>query len=287
MKYSLIFVCQKGELEIQSMVLAASLFENMNCNCELVAALPTPVEYWGEPNTETKSFLKNLGVRFMYIENKIGSDYPIGNKISCLDLPLSGDVTVFFDSDIVCLKPFDFCQAFTAQFCAKPADGATFTKTDSVWEYVYSSFGLQAPKEKVQATYSKEQMLPYFNAGFIAVQYGTGLGKEWARICKTIDQRLDIPNKRPWLDQIGLPIAVASLGLKYKCLDESYNYPSQMKIMDPDCLPIFSHYHESRYVLKDKILLQHIRQLAFRHLPIYKAMKVDPFWRFLFYKRYM
>jgi len=47
--------------------------------------------------------------------------------------------------------------------------------------------------------------------------------------CQKIDAAASITKKRPWLDQIALPIAVNQLSLHYKCFDERFNYPAHLK----------------------------------------------------------
>ena len=82
MKYCFVFVCQQGELEIKSALLAASLKHFLRCRHELVAALPEPEAVWGRPSDATLALLDQLGVRQVPINNPISPDYPIGNKLA-------------------------------------------------------------------------------------------------------------------------------------------------------------------------------------------------------------
>ena len=268
MKYSFVFVCQQGELETKSMLLAASLKRNIKCEHQLIAAIPFPETRWGRVDKNTMRFFDKIGVECMPIVNLIDEDYPIGNKVSCLNLEVRGDITIFLDSDMLCLRPFADASEFTAPFCAKPADGNNFANKFSggdPWERVYSIFDLNVPDERMVATITKEVMRPYFNAGFIAVHSNIGFGEAWLACCRAIDSCDDIKNKRPWLDQIALPVAVRLLGINYACLEDKFNYPCHRKRLDPNNLPIFAHYHRLESLSKERILLDHCLDIVEDH----------------------
>src|SRR5262249_26284584 len=158
------------------------------------------------------------------------------------------DVRIFLDTDILCLRPFDGAPQFAAPFCAKPADVDTFAAEDAVWELIYGSQDLSLPTERIRSTVSRQLMLPYFNAGFVAVHSDAALASPWARICREIDADPRIGNKRPWLDQIALPVAARALGLSYALLDDRFNYPVHLGRIAPCSLPYFAHYHRPRFV---------------------------------------
>jgi len=262
MKYCFVFICQSGELEIKSMLLAASLKRYLRCEYELVAAIPQPTTRWGSLSQNTLNLMQTLGVRSAQIINRIDENYPIGNKVSCLGVETSASQIVFLDSDILCLRTFS--PLFDAPFQAKPADLSTFTPENNQWQPVYDLFQLPLPTERVISSTSGQLMLPYFNAGVIAVQNGLGFAQVWEACCQKIDAAASISNKRPWLDQIALPIAVNQLGLKYKCFDERFNYPAHLKPLSnsPEFLPFLCHYHWSHIIRREPGLNQLVKALA-------------------------
>jgi len=69
MKYCFVFICQQGELEIKSMLLAASLKENLQCDYELVSAIPQPESRWGKISENAEKLIDQLGIRKVTIEN--------------------------------------------------------------------------------------------------------------------------------------------------------------------------------------------------------------------------
>ena len=260
--FSFVFVCQSGRLEVDALMLALSLQHFVKCDYEIVAALPTPTSRWGTPRPEVLEQFERMNVRLVEIENQIDPDYPIGNKISCLCIDTDKDKQVFVDSDILCLREFRGGEEFRAAFNAKPADVLTFGRDESVWEHAYASMGLMPPDTRVEATISGESMLPYFNAGFIAVDSGLGFGEAWRAACAAIDAEPKVQPKRPWLDQIGLPVAAHKLGLEIGLLTERHNFPGHLRAVDDDDPPVFCHYHAPKTLLKSRHAVSTIQRLG-------------------------
>ena len=271
MKYSFVFICQQGELEIKAMLLATSLKRYLRCDYELVAAIPQPASRWGTISENTQTLMQTLGIRSVPITNDIDENYPIGNKVACLGIETSADKIIFLDSDILCLHEFSIFDKnkklrgiFDAPFSAKPADLMTFTD----WQRVYDLFQLPLPKRRILSSTSGQLMLPYFNAGVIAVQNGLKFGQVWEWCCRVIDAEPSITNKRPWLDQIALPVAIQKLTLNYQCLDERFNYPAHLKPL-PDSLPFLCHYHWPSIIRREPRLNQLVVELI-KDYPILK-----------------
>ncbi|MFL0796692.1 MAG: sulfotransferase [Cellvibrionaceae bacterium] len=256
------FVCQSGELELKALLLAASirLFKENDC-FELVAAVPDPA-LWGDIRPKTRRLLADLNVRVEEISSPFGREYPIGNKLSAIGVTTQSEVTVFLDSDILCLKPIsvDLCRA--GGLSAKPADLNTFTYDINQWEYIYQLFGSGLPEGRVLSTVSEELMLPYFNAGVVAVKNGQFFSSEWIQVAKVIDEDEKILNKRPWLDQVALPVTAKTQGMQIESLPESMNYPAHLKpVLDGD-MPFLCHYHWPKIIKGEPSLLKLLGELC-------------------------
>ena len=253
-------MCQAGELEIKAGLLAASLRFRLGEGPDLVAAVPVPGGRWGEPHPETKALLDKLGVRLVEIRNRIDESYGHGNKVAALAAGAGLGKTIFLDSDILCLRA-PAQDAFAASFCAKPADLGTWGEAKGLWEQVYRLFGLAVPSRRVVTTVSGQLSPPYFNAGVIAVDDAPAFARCWEDACVRVDRADDIPRKRPWLDQIALPVAVARLELDFRVLSDSYNFPAHLRPL-PNALPVFCHYHSPAVLRREPVLTALVRQLA-------------------------
>lgn len=280
MNYCFTFVCQPGELEIKSLLLAASLKRYLRGDYECVAAIPQPVTRWGDLSATTTTLLSTLGVRTVPITNRIAEDYPIGNKVAALGIETPADRVVFLDSDILCLRDFSPDTWFQAPFNAKPADLAILTYDVQRWQKMYRLVNLPLPTWRQIATVSGELMLPYFNAGVIAIQNGLGFAQVWEECCRLIEADDTITDKRPWLDQFGLPVALTQLNLPHHSLDERLNYPAHLKPL-PAALPFLCHYHWPAVLRREPRLNQLVSELADTY-PLLKAMLLaSPDWAIL------
>ena len=277
--FSFVFICQSGRLEVDALMLALSLQHFVKCDYELVAALPTPASRWGTPRPEILEQFARMNVRMVEVENQIDPDYPIGNKISCLCIPTDKDKQVFVDSDILCLREFSGGEEFSKAFNAKPADVFTFGRDETVWKQAYATMGLEPPSDRVEATISGESMLPYFNAGLIAVQSDVGFGEVWRDACLAIDADPKIEPKRPWLDQIGLPVAAYKLGLEIGLLTEHHNFPGHLRSIDDNNPPVFCHYHTPKLLLKSRHTTAVLAQLGAEHPFIWDLMRDQEKWQ--------
>lgn len=100
----------------------------------------------------------------------------------------------------------------------------TWGKPAGAWEMIYDMFNLELPEEKVRLVRSGRESLPYFNAGVVAFPNASNFGKIWLESAQKIDANPDVMNRRPWLDQISLPIASRIAGLDFNILDRAYNF---------------------------------------------------------------
>ncbi|MFN8420160.1 MAG: sulfotransferase [Anaerolineae bacterium] len=277
-RFAFVFVCQSGELENRAVLLAASLRRFLRCRYELFAAVPTPTETWGEIRPLTRQILESLGVCTVDIQNPIGRDFPNANKIPCLSIPTSADKVIFLDSDILCVRDFNDEPRFAISFNAKPSDVARFALVHSIGRWHSRQRGLTLPDQMIPTTTAKNYMPPYFNGGFVAVDRALDFGS--APSClQAIRQDERLPAERAYSDQIGLAAAVRKLNLAVDCLDERYNFPVNIRRLDPRYPPYFAHYHDAEYVRQEPLLRDLVRQIVTDHPQIKTLLAESPVWQ--------
>jgi hypothetical protein len=290
MNYCFTFVCQQGDLELKSMLLAASLKRYLRCDYECVAAIPQPETQWGTVSEDTLVFMHDLGVRTVPITNPFGKNYHIGNKFGCLGVDTLADRLIFLDSDILCGREFSpdtispnlssifgadpeliegIKGIFGAQFSAVPSS-TLFTRDIKRWQQIYDLFDLPLPQWRIVCTQIDELMLPIFNGGVIVVQNGLGFTEIWEDCCRRIDAEVSITNKYPWLDQLAIPVAIARLNLTVNVLDDRFNYPVHIAPL-PKELPFLCHYHVPSWIRGEPRLNQLVSELANTYSTIKKG----------------
>lgn len=274
----IVFICQSGELELKALLLAASLRKHLKQkNVELIAAVPEP-DIWGDISPNTRQLLAKLKVKEQVISSPFKQEYPIGNKIAAMGVNTKASCTLFLDSDILCIDTFDIAALQTKGMKAKPADLATFCESDTEWQSVYGMFELNAPNFKVLSTVSKLPMLPYFNAGVVCVKDGAKFASRWLSIAKKVDDNEQITNKRPWLDQISLPVTTVSLDYPFELTSEAFNYPAHLKSLPKNNDVVLCHYHSPDVIFEEGKLSQLVGELCDQHSELKSAIQAREKW---------
>ena len=275
---TLVFVAHGGALEAKSALLAASLadFYLPARAGHVVCRLAEPASHWGEVSRPFRTLLDRLGIDVRPVTNGIDPSYPHGNKIDALG-GIHGPA-VFLDSDMLLMVPLSWHFALVnAEMGAKPADLDTFGRSGGSWARVWGLFDLPLPGRTLHSTISDEEMRPYYNAGFIAAQDGDSLAEAWLDTARRIDAAARIGPKRPWLDQVALPVAAARLGWRVRTLGDVFNYPCHLAPLGRD-LPYFAHYHWPNILEASPAMMHRLRTLLADHPELAVILGQDDEW---------
>lgn len=257
---TLVFVVHGGPLEAKSALLAASLAQYYLPG-KIVARVMEPEARWGALSPEATALFDGLGIPLVPAENRVDPDYPHGNKVAAME-GISGPA-VFLDSDMLLMCPFSWHPELGADVAAKPADIDTFSRGGGSWSRVWQLFNLETPAKSFTSTASREAMRPYFNAGFIAVRDGDAFARMWVETVRRIDAEPRILNKRPWVDQIALPVTAARLGWEIRPLGDRFNFPCHLSATGA-ASPYFAHYHWPKVIAGQPLLRFRVSDLLRR-----------------------
>ena len=258
------FVAHKGPLEPQAALLAASLHDAY-LPAKVVCRTVAPEGHWGALGPDLADFLASLGIETWPCENPISLDYVHGNKLGAL-AGIAGRA-LFLDTDIMLMTPFSYHHQLTGEAAAKPADVDTFSNGGGSWARVWSLFDRDVPPKIYRGTVSGHPMRPYYNAGFILAEDGDRLAETWSACARRIDEDKRIRNKRPWLDQIALPVAFAELDWTVEPLSDAFNYPCHLARIST-LGPYFAHYHYPRVIADEPKLAFRFASLLSRYPPL-------------------
>ncbi len=278
-RFCFVFVCQHGPLEARAVLLAASLrrFLPASLTVDLVAAQPMPEARWGCPSNATLNALDELGVRVAPVVNRIADDYPTGNKFDCLAVPTRAPTTLFLDSDMLMLRAPEEPEltALERPLAAVPASLAH--AGDAEWQRIYTRCELPLPEASLRLLQSGELSRPYFNAGMVASRDAARLADVWAETARFIDSDPGLPLalRRPWLDQLALPVAAARLGWQVTPLDAAWNHPSWAWPSPDVPLPLLYHYQGAERFLEARRMHAVARQLAWANPRVAEVLAED------------
>ncbi|WP_134679826.1 hypothetical protein [Paracoccus ravus] len=234
---SIIFVIDPPKLVTDGVLLLASIRRHMPdievigyCPQEKAETMPAQVsEYFAANNAE---------IRFIDAQDKFSPPYPHGNKLLACAAPRDTKFTLFLDTDIVLWQPFDPAEIFAENTVSAAPEGVmTWGKPKENWPLVYGMFDLPVPEETVQLARSNAKSLPYFNAGVVGfpnvpVAGFPSFGALWLDTAQQIDANEEVPTRRPWVDQIAMPVAIARAGWAYKPLEKRWNLSLSRNIGD-------------------------------------------------------
>lgn len=221
---SIVFVVDPPVLTANSIILLSSIRHVLGDEVKVTACvpeqkrsflLPFMTEFYKEMNAE---------IRFVEPTDRFNPYYKQGNKILACLQKQSTKHTLFLDTDMIIGEKFRPDELFKKDaVSAVPEVVFTWGKEPGKWEQAYQKFGLAVPEEKVQLTSSGKFSLPYFNGGMVAFPTDSDFAESWFHIAAELDADPEITDKRPWLDQIAIPLAIKYAGLKFNVVGEEWN----------------------------------------------------------------
>lgn len=264
---ALFFIVDGENLAAQSTLLASTLLAHNGSRYRLIAYVPS------EGASKLPSILCNFydkcGVEVRpiapdpdspasqrFANSGWAKPYPHGNKILASASPREDEWSVFLDTDMICAAPLDLELLMAPGRLALVPEGvATWGNENDRWKRAYDHFGLPMPEDKVRLTRrGRGEYLPYFNAGFVmfptAPIFGQsqGFGQLWLDTALDFDHGCAIAKKRPWLDQITLPLTMKRFGYNYLVADTALNFSISDRDYEADARPALLHYHRWRYL---------------------------------------
>jgi hypothetical protein len=255
---SIIFVVDGKGLEAMSLLLAASLARQHDpAEVQLIAYVSDT--YAPNLDPATRALFRACRVRIDPLPSAEGmwkKAYPHGNKILACAAPRTSRRTTFLDTDMVCQAPITGIPSSDPhEVFAVPEGKPTWGKKGDAWERAYRFFDLAMPEERVKLTRGRMlEFVPYFNAGFVSfsdlplAEDGRNFGALWLDHARRFDWECAVANKRPWLDQVTLPLTMASYGLNCLVLPEVFNYSiSEREDLSAVQAAKMVHYHRPAY----------------------------------------
>jgi len=154
----------------------------------------------------------------MRTQGKWDPVYPHGNKILAPVESRESAYSAFVDSDVLFLRP-DTPQALIRPVHVSCSVAAPMQWGEqTVWDEIYGAFGMPVPKERVRLMWrSRAEVVPHFSSGLVVFPEGPVNGRRLADVryetSTEIDRKTGLPARRPYLDQMSLPLAIRRAGL--------------------------------------------------------------------------
>ncbi|MEC8796222.1 MAG: hypothetical protein VXX48_07820 [Pseudomonadota bacterium] len=228
--FNIVIIGQKGRLQYEALLFAASLRASApDFAGRLFVAEPQNNDrWWNDPritNADVRAALTDLGAEILPFENRhFGEAYPYGNKIEALAALPKGEPFVFFDTDTLITGPIDQIAFDFDRPSASMRREGTWPTIElygpgytEIWKSLYDRFGLdfEATLDLSQPDEYWQRYM-YFNAGWFFGRCPHEFGERFVEYATSIRNDPPAPlvcqPMDPWLDQIALPLVIASLG---------------------------------------------------------------------------
>jgi hypothetical protein len=140
------------------------------------------------------------------------------------------------------------------------------------WHMIYETCGMPLPEGRVKLMRQKgdRERLPYFSSGLFSFPeqhrnaQGQSFPEVWMDVAQTIDRNDSIPGKRPYLDQISLPLAIQKSGLAWNLLPEEQHFILGGSLRGeplPEGREIFTVHYRKWEILKEVGLAKHGKRM--------------------------
>ena len=288
-RLTVFFIVEPPDYQVMACYLAASLREQFGQTVALVGYCPAPKLETVHPEVIRILGLLGCEVRPFQVEGRFDPAYPHGNKILATMEPRDTEFSCFMDSDILCLRPNDVANIVAPGMVSlTPAAWMGWGDQD-MWGTIYDIVGIPLPDDRIRLMKQKKGKgkVPYFSSGLFSFpeqhrKDGKSFPQIWYDVAQTVDANPDIPQKRPYLDQMTLPLAIQKAGLTWNILPDTQHYilggRSRGKPL-PEDRDIFTVHYRRWPVLKEAGLSGLGKTLLEKHAGIKKmnfATQDDP-----------
>lgn len=228
---TIFFVIEPPGYQYMACHLAASIRMHMPHDVVLIGYCPR--QKLDELDRNAVEVLRRLRcqIRPIDTDGQFSSPYPHGNKLLAALDPKDTDFAAFMDSDMLMIRDCDISEITKAGAVGMSPSTSMRWGPQSVWDQIYGHFDMPVPEERITFTRDKRiQAVPYFNAGLIVIDErhrsddGKRFAEVWMESAKSLDRVKDLDNKRPYLDQMTLPVATLRAGMTWNILPEQYNF---------------------------------------------------------------
>lgn len=225
-----IYIVEPPEYDILACYLLASIRTHFPDTVRAIGYCPEHRMTELHPSVFRAHEIMGAEIRPMRTKGMWDDDYPHGNKILAALAPREASgFTAFVDSDVL------FMRDNTPDAIARPdavscsAAASLIWADDEIWSDIYGAFDMPVPEDRIHLMRrSSEPRVPYYSSGFVVFPETAGpqgrFPDIWYDTARRIDRIETLDNRRPYLDQMSLPVAIRRSGLDWNELPEEQHF---------------------------------------------------------------
>jgi hypothetical protein len=223
-----VFIVEPPDYQFMACTLLASIRRFFPESVKAIGYCPEHRMSELHPAVLTAHALMRAEIRPMKTQGMWDTDYPHGNKIIAAMQPRDSKFSAFVDSDVLFIRendPSNLCR--TGQVSCSAAASLRWAE-QSMWDTIYGAFDMPLPAERVRLMNQiRREVIPYFSAGLVVFPEAGGARRfpdTWYETARTVDQIETLELRRPYLDQMTLPVAIQRAGMTWNILPKNQHF---------------------------------------------------------------
>ncbi len=282
---TLYFIVEPPLYQTLACYLAASVREQFGKEVSLVGYCPEHRRSELDKNVRVLLDRLECDLRTFRTYGRFIPEYPHGNKILATLEPRDSDFSGFMDSDILCIRPNQVNNIVKEGSVSLTLAASMNWAPQTIWNDIYGACDMVIPKERVMLARQAKgtPRIPYFSSGFFTFpekhrsNEGLSFPETWIEIAHRVDCKEDIPHKRPYLDQMTLPLAISKAGLKANLMPEVQHFILGGKLRGkplPTNIDILTVHYRRWLVLKEVGLSGLAKALLKKHAGVKRVTEI-------------
>jgi hypothetical protein len=226
------FIVEPPKYQLMACYLAASIREAFGTQVAMIGYCPAHRMAEVDPDVVTTLGRMGCDLRPMETQGAFDPPYPHGNKMVATLQPRDSEFSCFLDSDILFLRQNDPANLIHEGHVSLTPAASMGWAGQEVWTLIYDTVGLPMPDSRIRLMNQNKgkDRMPYFSSGLFVFPEqhrnadGLRFPEVWMQVAASIEAEPTIPAKRPYLDQMTLPLAIRKAGLDWHMLPKEQHY---------------------------------------------------------------
>ena len=228
-KLTFTYIVEPPEYDILSCTLLASIRTQFSEDVACIGYVPEHRMDEVHPSVFKAHELMGAEIRPMKTEGMWREPYPHGNKIVAALQPRDSEFSAFVDSDVLFIRPNKIDNIVKDDCVSCSVAASMYWAPKNIWDVIYGAFDMPVPEERIYLMRQKRRpKVPYFSSGFVLFPENDGpngrFADIWYETARKIDEIDDLENRRPYLDQMSLPVAIRRSGMAWNPLEEEQHF---------------------------------------------------------------
>jgi hypothetical protein len=280
------FIVEPPTYQMMACYLAASLREQFGDAVSLTGYCPAKKLDLVQHDVRRILDRLHCDLRSFVTDDRFDPPYPHGNKLLATLEKRETEFSCFMDSDILCIRPNLVENIVKPGHVSLSRAASMNWAPQSIWDQIYAVCGVEMPGERARLMRQKRgaERLPYFSSGLFSFPEthrnadGRTFPEVWMDLAHCLDAVPDLPKKRPYLDQMSLPLAIRKVGLDWNVLGDEQHFILGGRLRGkplPEDRPIYTVHYRHWDILREVGLSRLAKDQLQKHADVRRIAQIS------------